>query len=103
MFQINLADKEENEDDDDISSKTSSALSTTTSSSSYTSSSSSYSLTSEPFVVSSVTNNVCAKQHSETILNGLKSLKCNRILCDVTLIAESKFIVFVLDLLKNVC
>ena len=101
MFQINLADKEENEDDDDISSKTSSALSTTTSSS--YSSSSSYSLTSEPFVVSSVTNNVCAKQHSETILNGLKSLKCNRILCDVTLIAESKFIVFVLDLLKNVC
>ena len=102
MFQINLADKEENEDDDDISSKTSSALSTATSSSSYSSSSSSYSLTSEPFVVSSVTN-VCAKQHSETILNGLKSLKCNRILCDVTLIAESKFIVFVLDLLKNVC
>lgn len=29
-------------------------------------------------------------QHSEFILNGLKSLKSNKILCDVTLIAESK-------------
>ena len=29
-------------------------------------------------------------QHSETILNGLQLLKSNKILCDVTLIAESK-------------
>jgi hypothetical protein len=29
-------------------------------------------------------------QHSEFILNGLQILKSNKILCDVTLIAESK-------------
>lgn len=101
MFQIstiNSIQKEEKEEDDDVINKTvsfasfKSTITTTTCSTTTKTSSSLFRITTASSdLISNLKTN-----HSEFILNGLKSLKSNKILCDITLIAESKYFIFLI-------
>ena len=105
MFQIstiNSIQKEEKEEEenetDDVINKTVSYASfkstiTSTTTSTKTSSSSLFTITTAN---SDLISTNFTKNHSEFILNGLKLLKSNKILCDITLIAESKNIFIVI-------
>ena len=101
MFQ--LAIKEDKKNEDDTINKTIMDNSSSNNSSSFVSNWCStqkqlFNASTIPF--NSLNYATCSRNHSEFILNGLKSLKSSRILCDITLIAESKF-AFFLSFFKN--
>ncbi len=90
MFQLSI--KEDKEDDDDTINKT---VGINSSKSFVSNTCSTQKLTTVSTIPFNLLNYATySRNHSEFILNGLKSLKSSRILCDITLIAESKMVFF---------
>lgn len=109
MFQIIKLNEETEEDDDVIHKQIVSAAATSSSSLSSSTSlhttslseSSSYSFDTIQVAPTSIAT-FSILSHSDLILNSLKSLKSNKILCDITLIAESKWLRLLYNLPNSV-